>query len=527
MKRHAGIQKRWEARVAAAILLAWCGTSAPAETPPPSPDTPPTSLSEAAQKGDAGAVRSLLDRGANPLEPDAQGQTPLALAFRSGSAETVALLLSTGSTAYLDPSLDFRAPAGPSTLDKSDWQKARSILDALFRSHPDDEPIVFAYALSCLSAQDYAHAEFALGRLVAVLNPANLRARRELAQLYILTGRPAQARRELDAILSLLPDSPMRQSVRSDLDALAARDKRWTFGLRLKTGFVHDDNANAGPSSDIIEVRPIQLGPLTLDTLRLAPESRPASASGAYYSMEFQTARTLGDQGIWDAVGEFGIRGHYFPDHSDYDSRHVEGGIGLRRNLRHSASQAMLSLGCVGYGSDPLLRYAAIRPSHTIATGAQDQWWWTTEGLLELREYETLTARDGQFAEVSQTLRRFFGPSRHHLGATLAWQTDQTDDGIYRYNAPALELGGVFVLPARLSAYGKIRWLRRDYSLRDPLAPCSRVDNQWTWQAGVRWRIGARWELDGGYQRLDTDSTFDLYDVERNLFTVGVTCLLY
>ena len=120
MKRHAGMQKRWEARVAAAILLAWCGTSAPAETPPPSPDTPPTSLSEAAQKGDAGAVRSLLDRGANPLEPDAQGQTPLALAFRSGSAETVALLLSTGSTAYLDPSLDFRAPAGPSTLDKSD-----------------------------------------------------------------------------------------------------------------------------------------------------------------------------------------------------------------------------------------------------------------------------------------------------------------------------------------------------------------------------------------------------------------------
>ena len=522
MKRLAKNGKCWATKDAAGDLQTSVGTTVPAETA-----SPPAALAEAARLGDADAIRSLLDRGANPLEPDAQGQTPLALAFRSGSAEAVALLLSSGSTAYLDPSLDLRAPASPSTLDESDWLKARAILDALFRSRPDDEPIVFAYALSCISARDYAHAEFALGRLVAVINPANLRARRELAQLYILTGRPALARRELDAILSLLPDSPMRQSVRSDLDALAARDKRWTFGLRLKTGFVYDDNANAGPSSDIIEVRPIQLGPLTLDTLRLAPESKPASASGAYYSMEFQTARTLGDQGIWDAVGEFGIRGHYYPDHSDYDSRNVEGGIGLRRNLRHSASQAMLSLGYVGYGHDSLLRYAAIRPSHTIATGAHDQWWWTTEGLLELREYETLTARDGQFAEVSQSLRHFFGPSRHHLGATLAWQTDQTDSGFYRYNAPALELGGLFVLPARLSAYGKVRWLRRDYSLREPLAPCSRVDNQWTWQAGVRWRVGAKWELDCGYQRLDTDSTFDLYDVERNLFTVGITCLLY
>ena len=524
MSNRAAFWKQCAATATTMLLLGLAASSA-ADSEPPT-DPPPT-VADAARRGDAESLRDVLEKGGNPLAPDDQGQTPLALAFRSGSVESVALLLSAGGTAYLDPSLDSRASKSPCSLNEEEWHKARAMLESLFRARPNDESIAFAYAMACLSDNDYAHAEFALGRLVAGINPANLRARRELAQLYVLTGRPAQARRELDAILSIMPDSPMRQSVRSDLDALSARNKKWSYGIRLKSGYVHDDNANAGPSSDVIEVHPLQIGSLTLNALRLAPESRPASASGAYYSMELQAARTLGLQGTWDAVGELGVRGHYLPDDSEYESRHVEGGIGLRRNFRRSSGQMMLSLGRVDYGHDPLLNYLNARPSLTVSTGANDQWWWTTEGLLEWREYETLTARDGQFAEVSQTVRRFMGASRHHLYGTLAWQTDQTDVEAYRYNAPALEWGGLFVLPARLSAYGKVRWLRRDYAQREPLAPCSRVDDQWIWQAGLRWRVGARWELECAYQRLDTNSSFDLYDVERNVVTVGATCLLY
>ena len=491
------------------------------------PQSQNTPLAIAAQAGDAQSVRALLADGANPLTRGELGLTPLALAFRSGSADSVAAILSIYGVAYLDPTLDARTASGKTALANGDLHSALRILDALVHSHPHDESFLFAYALACLSLRDFASAEFALNRIVASLNPDNLRARRELAHLYLLTGRPQQARRELQLLYADMPGSPMRDAVRADLAALAASRRSWVFALRAKAGFVHDDNANAGPSSDVVEIRPLQFGPLLFTSLRLAPESMPVEASGALYALDLQLSRKVAPASKWEALGGLGVRGHHFPDERNCDSRHSEAIVGLRRSAARSSSQLVLAAGQIDYGRDVLLRYAAARPAFLVAAGADGQWWWTTDSSVEFRHYDALSARDGTYAELAQTLRRFVGPSRHHLHAAAILATDQTDSPIYRYWAPAAEFGAHFVLPARLAAFGKIRWTRRDYSAREPLAPRERLDEQWTFQTGLRWRAAPRWEIEGGYQRIHTDSTFDLYDVSRDVFTLAVSCLLY
>jgi hypothetical protein len=95
-------------------------------------------------------------------------------------------------------------------------------------------------------------------------NPADVRARLELARAYFYAGDDVAARREFEAVRAVDPPVDVRMGIDRYLEALAAREAQYKPTVRgwIEAGVGYDTNVNAGVAQADIAL-PV-LGPVTV-----------------------------------------------------------------------------------------------------------------------------------------------------------------------------------------------------------------------------------------------------------------------
>ena len=98
---------------------------------------------------------------------------------------------------------------------------------------------------------------------------------------------------------------------------------------------------------------------------------------------------------------------------------------------------------------------------------------------------------------------------------------DNTDSAAYTYSGCEGYLAGEVRLPWQITLYGQATYTDTGYQEKEDLAPEKRADNQARLVAGISKVINARCGIDANVHSTDNDSTFDLYEYQRQVTTIS------
>lgn len=403
-------------------------------------------------------------------------------------------------------------------LDRGDAAAAYEGFMAAVREQPDNPAASLGAGLAALSLRKYGHAQAAFERVLA-MNPNHQRARLELARTYHALGLTGMARGEFEAVLRAGPPAPVEANIRRYLARLDAEERTWGFTGEIRLTAFYDDNANYGPSSMVVDTL---LGPL-----QVAPRSEPLDVWGTSVALIGHALYDMGGRGGWFGTGGLSLY-NSFTEHSD------EVAVGYGRatlGLRHVASRREIDLPVkvdyFGFGNDPLLWAAGVEPG--LVWRPLESWSGAARVTAEHRDYEADGGRDAGFYRAGGYLTHRPGRDPRNAVSLLAaaFLEDADAEG---YRNEGIEAGVLLEagLPWRTSVYGFALYRGADYDgiLFEGIQPAPRDDDQWQFGGGVRTRWGGRWETDLGYRHVRNESTFELYEYERNVVSLGVSYFL-
>jgi hypothetical protein len=235
-------------------------------------------------------------------------------------------------------------------------------------------------------------------------------------------------------------------------------------------------------------------------------------------------ARTLYDMGrengwFWTSDGNGYCN---WLEESDYETASVQAGLGAKLMLARSFFQIPFRTRYVEYGGEPLVWTYGCYPVFIYMPASVNGLSFITLSSVELRDFDTLTDRDGCYLSLGEIVKRSFAGGRYSLYGGAEGQHDYADSSEYEYSGAGLMIGGDVKLPWRLGLFGEGRYSYRDYQGRNSLAPKDRSDNQYQLSVGVSRAISDWSALSVTYNLIDNDSTFDLYEYERQITAVGV-----
>ncbi len=400
-------------------------------------------------------------------------------------------------------------------LVRRDFAAAYEGFMTAVRERPDDAAANLGAGLAAMETGRLGHAQLAFERVLA-LQPDNQRARLELGRTYHALGLIELAREQFEAVLSAGPPAPVEANIRRYLARLSAEERRWGFNGEIRLSAFYDDNANFGPSSLMIDTL---LGPL-----QVAPESEPLEAWGLSAALVGNALYDLGTRGGWFATGGLALY-NSFTEHAD------EVSVGYARaslGLRHATSRREIDLPAkveyFGFGNDDLLSSVGVEPG--LVWRPLQAWSGTARGTAEYRDYAAGEDRDAAFyrAAASVTHRPGRDP-RHAVSFLAAAFLEDANEAGHRNDGFEAGLLGEAGLPARTSVYAFALYRLARYGdiLFADVQPEARDDDQWQFGGGLRRRFGERWEADFGYRFVVNESSFDLYDYQRNVVSLGVS----
>lgn len=475
----------------------------------------------AALAGDAAKVEQLVT-GAPGLvtAADRDGSTPLLLALANGRENVAELLLLKTACAYLDPSLDARTPDGVRALRTGQLEKAMPSLRALLRRHPDEASVNFAYGLVSASLRDYSRASLAFERIL-LGDDANQRARVELAVAYLQQGHPELAQAQFRQVLDADPPEGVRETVSAYLENIRRRTRRWSASGRVDLGAFSDDNVNVGPDSALISIAPITFGSQTLTSLEVSDASQPADDLGLFASLALAGNYDVGRPGDWQLGADLLVYNNWLNNEHDEESRYIEASAGLQRIGRRSFVQIPATAGFIADGGSQLVNTYGVTPTLRWVPGAARLWALDTRIRAEYRDWADLDDRDGVFIDVTETARRYLGSRGHSISLGVSLLHDHTDAAIYEYTGVAAAASAMAHLPWETMLHLRLRYRYADYDERETLAPEDRKDSQWQASASLNKMLTDHLGTGLSYQFSTQDSTFDLYEYDRNVASMS------
>jgi tetratricopeptide (TPR) repeat protein len=484
-----------------------------------------TPLHIAAAQNDTQNAFILISYGANPLAQTDTGITPLQAACRKNATNVVSLLIKRTNVAYTDTFLGSKAPANQDAKQwRRDIEKARNILSQLFRKDPGNEHINFAYGMACAGIGSIPRAKFAFERVVEI-NPKNQRARMELAQALIDQRQVDMAREQLKLILKHNPKGAVRQVVNRYLRSLDAGGGKWSFSCSLTAGGFSDDNLNVGPNSSIIDITPITFGAALITELILGEASLPLEDDGAFASVSLSSTYDLGRKDRWAIMMDASYYQNWLSksESRPYETLYIIGGAGLRHTGRRSLFQLPIQVSHVVSGHTSLMTSYGISPVYLYLAGRTGNQQWITSCSAESRDYLTLDTRDGSYVSAGETWKCYLTKARHSVSVGISAHNEFTDTKIYQNSGIDGSLGGELTLPFDLSLYANTSYGTSEYDEREDLAPKDREDTELQWTVGLSADIFDRWTLDLNHRVTDNNSTFKLYEYERNMTTLSAS----
>lgn len=155
-----------------------------------------------------------------------------------------------------------------------------------------------------------------------------------------------------------------------------------------------------------------------------------------------------------------------------------------------------------------------------------EAWSGTARATAEYRDYADGDSRDAGFYRVATSLTHRPGRDpRHAVSLLAAAFLEDANEAGHRNDGFEAGLLGEAGLPARIGVYAFALYRRARYDgiLFENVQPEAREDDQWQVGGGLRRRFGERWEADFGYRFVVNESSFDLYDYQRNVVSLGVS----
>lgn len=409
---------------------------------------------------------------------------------------------------------------GKDAVLRGDLPKAYQVFGTLLKDDPGSETINFHYAMTCYKMRDFSRARLAFERVINI-NPENAKAITMLGICNFVTGQLEVAKKHFDKALTYNPPPEDRQQIEKYLSEIQKGVKKWKFSSRLDVGYFDDDNVNVGPDSDIISISPIIFGSKTIDTLTLGNDSKPLSSDGYFVSIGLSSIYDQGNKGGWSTLGSAAYFQNWIDKANRQESKYTTVSLGLRRITGNSMLQMPFKAANINSGHKSLMNLSGVSPVYLRFLGRKGTTQLMSTGNVEARKYDELTDRDGFFLSAGETVKQFFGKSRHSAYTGILFSHDFTDKAIYEYNGISLNVGGDLKMPWHTSLYGRVKYTLNDYSEREALAPEKRNDDQFQYLIGINKTFTQGWGIDLNYQTTDNNSSFGLYEYERNVATLS------
>lgn len=478
-----------------------------------------TALHIAAALNAPEAVVELLSRGADATAGTDQGLTPLIAAARKRAHGSGAALLMMSPSAYLDPCLDARTQAGRACVQRGDMKVLDSYLASLLRNQPN-EGVKFAYGMVKMSRADYARAAMIFEDIVTKVNPANARAHLELANAYTQLGRIEEARHELEGLLKHELPSDTRQRISEALSGLgesATVSRRNQFSGRLDAGYIDDSNVNVGPDSPTISIAPITFGAESITTLDVDEGSQPMDDQGYFGMVGLSGIFDVGGLGGWASTLDGIYYANGFDEASEQETGYYQAMLGFRRAEGRSSLRLPVSFSHIDRGDEDLADIVGFSPGWLYLSS--DALMGTTVGL-ESRDYSELNDRDSFFGTLVQSWQRELA-GRHILQLAGALLYEKAEEDIYSYAGGSVSVRDDWALTGGVVAYGSLKFTLTDYDEKEALAADVRQDEQLQWVVGLNWTLRKGLGLDLNLVNTENQSTFDLYEYERDVLTMS------
>ncbi|MBN2302631.1 MAG: ankyrin repeat domain-containing protein [Lentisphaerae bacterium] len=480
-----------------------------------------TPLHWAAFMNSSEAAAVLIRRGANTAARTNDGQTALQVAVQEKSSKVAQLLVRRTDSAYTDNILVSRLSDGKKAMASGDVARAYEIFSELLRNDPGNADVNFAYGMACVARSDFPRARMALQRVIQI-DPTNDRARLELAMVYIQTGEHDAARAELLKVLSHKPPANVEYRIQEYLRNLDKGKTKWELSSKINSGYFYNDNINAGPYADVVAISPLFYGSDIIDSMAIDESSKPIGSFGQYGSVYLSAVRDLGLKDAWLASGDLVFYSNWLDANNEYETMLVQGAVSMRRTRTKSYLQIPVGVAHISTGHAPLLYVYSITPWLIVMSGSGGNLQYSTLCNLELRDYMDLNDRDGGYVSVAQTIKRYIGKERHSLSLDIGVFYTPARSGIYENSGKIWTIKGEYQIPKwRSKIYSSLRYMKTDYAEREMLATTKRSDIQNQITVGAAWDMLGWWGFDANYQYTANDSTFGLYQYDREIVTIS------
>ena len=388
-------------------------------------------------------------------------------------------------------------------------------------AEPDRAEVKAAFdsGLAAYAGGDYAKAAADFEHVLA-LDPMHHRARLELGRTYYAQGRLDEARKEFETVLSYNPPETVQKNIHIFLDRIERENKRFNLSLRVSAGVLYDDNVNIGPASDLINIRPTSFGGATLDSLVVSPESQPQDSWGEFAEGAVYLQYDYGDKGEWLLMSGADYYETWLEDYTDREVLYADVYAGPARLRKDNLVNLPVRFAHIDQGSDPLVDILGTAPAYV--TAVRDDLINSAGLVAEYRDYSDFDERDSVYTELRDQLTRLFDNKNKSITAAIGAFYEDADSDVNSNDGLMASLGGSTDLPWKSRLDVRAAYRGSWYDEPDPLAPEDRVDHEFQGLAQLSKQFTKDWGIGLLYQYTNRDSTFDLYEYERNFVNLHV-----
>lgn len=405
--------------------------------------------------------------------------------------------------------------------DAAAWDMAQ-------RLEPDnagDPEFDFWFGLAAKAAGMQSQSVFAFERVVQN-QPANARAKLELADVYYQHGNTREARLLFEEVLATTPPEPVQQRIRTYLGAIGATEKRrstQTSGfLSLAGGHDSNINGSTGITEHNIGVFTVTLDPISVETAASFMDVRagidivkPVNQRELHFLSMVAQRRD----------NEQVLQGGNF----DNSQLSITGGKILRRGtatwrLPISVQGLWAESESTGPADDD--RFVATlgaEYNRSLAANTGITWF----GQVGTIQYPSSDDRDASMFLVGAGYNWNAAMRPLRLAGTLHVGTEPSDNDTFDYNGRsyvAARFSVRYALSASGSLYGSVGAQQSMYQGTHPLLLEERKDMLLDASLGWQWQVDKEWNVNADVSWADnTSKNNDLYDYDRTQVKLGAT----
>lgn len=388
----------------------------------------------------------------------------------------------------------------------------------IFRERPGDTVVNFALGLSARLAGKFSQASMAFERIL-MKQPDNARVRLELALTYYRMNQADMARMHAEKVLESNPPQEVAGNVNDLISRIKVLQSEWRTVARVSASLFYDTNPNAGPDSRIISIAPVQLGALVLDTLNVSDDTLPQETLGSSIAASFLGIRDIGRRGSWTAFGSLNVSHSSLENAHDYDTTVLGAVAGFELADRRGNLQIPLKAESIMLAGDSFAMVLGTGANYSKALNSGSHW---ISGLsIDQQNYDSTSTRDSLRVSFSQGMRwRVAGSAS--LTAGVVVHSEKADDDIYSNTGFEPYVGGFYQLSRKWRIQGRLSYKSANYDERELLAPEEREDSRLSMSVEARWNWTQDLDVGVTCQLMDNNSTFDIYEYDRQLVGVNL-----